>query len=262
MIRGSSATTLPTCVSRSFIGTVGAANATGTLIELFNADASGQPTGPVLATATPVGSGANAGTFSIQLPFSLLSGTTSLIAKAIDVVGNPGPGNSSVVTLTLVTVPSDYSGNLLDYNSNNNLPPPTPPVLAQSEAVLFSRDTSGKGLWFVQPTAPSNVPTWFASGTALGAATDIPLQGDFDGDGKTDLATYNFTTATWSFNDSSRGGSSFVFGTARYQPAGRRQLRRPRRHRIRSLRYHQQPGPLDDLHADRWAALGSVRSAG
>ena len=192
-----------------FSGTVGAANAVGTVIKLFNANSSGQPTGPVLATATP----ASDGTFSIQLPFSLLNGTTSLIAEAVDVVGNPGPGNSSVVTVTLDTVPSDYSGSLLDYNSNHNLTPPTPQVLSQSEAVLFSRDASGKGLWYVQPTAPSNVPTWFPSGTALGTANDIPLQGDFDGDGKTDLVTYNFTTAIWTFADSSRGVSSFTFGT-------------------------------------------------
>jgi hypothetical protein len=39
------------------------------------------------------------------------------------------------------------------------------------------------------------------------------MQGDFDGDGKIDLTTYNPTTATWTFTDSSRGGSSFVFGT-------------------------------------------------
>ena len=115
--------------------------------------------------------------------------------------------------MTIVTVSSDYSGNLMDYNSNHNLPAPTPPVLAQSEAALFSRDASGKGLWYVQPTAPSNVPTWFTSGTALGAATDIPMQGDFDGDGKVDLATYNPTTAIWTFTDSTRGLSSFPFGT-------------------------------------------------
>ena len=115
--------------------------------------------------------------------------------------------------MTIVTVGSDYSGNLIDYNSNHNLPAPTPPVLAQAEAALFSRDASGKGLWYVQPTAPSNVPTWFASGTALGAATDIPLQGDFDGDGKVDLATYNPTTAVWTMNGSVSGLSSFPLGT-------------------------------------------------
>ena len=68
----------------------------------------------------------------------------------------------------------------------------TPPQPAQAEGALFVRDTtSGNGLWYAQPSAPSNVPIWFNNGQALGTATDIPLQGDFDGDGKIDLATYN-----------------------------------------------------------------------
>ena len=69
-----------------FIGTVGATNAAGTLIQLFQADANGNPTGPVLATTTP----ASNGTFSIQLPKALVDGKTSLVAKAVDVVGNLG----------------------------------------------------------------------------------------------------------------------------------------------------------------------------
>ena len=162
--------------------------------------------------------------------------------------------------MTLVTVSSDYSGNLLDYNSNHNLPPPTPPVLAQSEAVLFSRDASGKGLWFVQPTAPSNVPTWFASGTALGTATDIPLQGDFDGDGKTDLATYNFTTAIWTFNDSSRGVSSFVFGTPSISLPVVGNFDGPGVTEFGVFDIVNNVGHWTIVHADRWAALGSVRS--
>ena len=97
-----------------FIGTVGAANASGTLVEIFQANSSGSPTGPALATATP----SSNGSFSIQLPKALVDGTTSLIAEAVDVVGNPAPGNSPVVTVTEVTVGSDYSGNLSDYNNS------------------------------------------------------------------------------------------------------------------------------------------------
>ena len=96
-----------------FMGTVGAANAIGTLVEIFQADSNGIPTGFPLATATP----SSNGSFSIQLPKALVNGTTSLIAEAVDVVGNPAPGNSPVVKVTEVTVGSDYSGNLSDYNS-------------------------------------------------------------------------------------------------------------------------------------------------
>ena len=68
-------------------------------------------------------------------------------------------------------------------------------------------------MWYAQPTAPSNVPIWFANGQSLGTETDIPLQGDFDGDGKMDLATYNLATATWTVTESTRDGQTFTLGT-------------------------------------------------
>ena len=42
----------------------------------------------------------------------------------------------------------------------------------------------------------------------------VPFQGDFDGDGLTDLAYYDLNNATWYMDDSLRGTSSFVLGTA------------------------------------------------
>ena len=51
------------------------------------------------------------------MPYTLVDGKTSVIAEAVDVVGNPAPGPSSEVTVTIVTVGSDYSGNLVDYNN-------------------------------------------------------------------------------------------------------------------------------------------------
>ena len=92
--------------------------------------------------------------------------------------------------------------------------PPQQLLPAQAEGALFVRDTtSGNGLWYAQPSSPSDVPIWFNNGQVLGTASDIPLQGDFDGDGKIDLATYNQTTAVWTISDSTRDGSTFVFGT-------------------------------------------------
>jgi large repetitive protein len=49
------------------------------------------------------------------------------------------------------------------------------------------------------------VAFWFTSGTTLGPANVVPFQGDFDGDGLTDLAYYNLSTATWYLQDSSQG---------------------------------------------------------
>ncbi len=90
----------------------------------------------------------------------------------------------------------------------------SPPQPAQAEGALFVRNTTtGAGDWYAQPTSTSNVPIWFTNGQALGAATDIPLQGDFSGDGKDDLATYNQTTAVWTIDQSNGGTSTFTFGT-------------------------------------------------
>ena len=56
---------------------------------------------------------------------------------------------------------------------------------------------------------------------AFGTANVIPFQGDFDSDGKTDLAYYDTTTATWYMDDSKQGVMSFKLGTPNsvvYQP--------------------------------------------
>ena len=62
-------------------------------------------------------------------------------------------------------------------------------------------------------------PIWFTSGTAFGPANAVPFQGDFDGDGQTDLAYYQHSTATWFVQESkyvtnaTKGVSSFPLGT-------------------------------------------------
>jgi hypothetical protein len=79
--------------------------------------------------------------------------------------------------------------------------------------------TAGQGTWLVQNTslaqaAPPPPPFWFASGTAFGPANVTPFQGDFDGDGLSDLAYYQSSTATWYMEDSKTGlVSSFTLGT-------------------------------------------------
>ena len=354
-----------------FDGTIGAANV-GAFIQLFQVDSSGNPILPALATTIALADGS----YKVQLPFSLKNGMTQLVATAVDAAGNPAPGPSTVLPLTLVTVSSDYSGNLLDYHSTAvafpapassiNLPipdatttpgtlnstlnvlgygttfsiagiavtlnvthtsdadlgavligpdgvtritlfapgtlsgqnlsgltfsdtattpvtagtapytgtfqpasplgvllgknaggtwtlqltdntpghsgtllswsliatpkatspaPTNPPQPAQSEAVLFERDsTSTNGLWFAQPSQTSNVPLWFANNQALGTANDAPMQGDFDGDGKIDLATYNPATATWVVLRLVPRRLQLCVRNAQDQCAGRRQL--------------------------------------
>jgi large repetitive protein len=192
-----------------FTGTIGAVNA-GSIIRIYASDKNGAPTGSILAQTTADGSG----NFSVQLPLSLSDGAIKLVATAVDPAGNPAPGASAALAVTIVSVALDYSGNPIDYYSGLNKPLPPAPVYAQSESALYFRNAaSGYGQWYVAPTMPSNIPVWFNNGVALGSANDIPLTGDFDGDGKADLATFNRSTATWVVYRSTQNGSAFKFGT-------------------------------------------------
>ena len=71
--------------------------------------------------------------------------------------------------------------------------------------------------WLVENTSvgPANpAPFWFTSGTAFGPSNVTPFQGDFDGDGLTDLAYYQSSTATWYIDDSqNKTITSFTLGT-------------------------------------------------
>ena len=141
------------------------------------------------------------GSFSVQLPYTLTNGTVSLYVEAIDLAGNLS-APSNLLTISIVSVASDYNGD------------------SYSDAAAYVRDTTdNEGLWFVAPTSlvpasPAAPPFWFNSGTPLGPANAIPFQGDFDGDGQTDLAYYVPSTATWGMVDSkSKTFTSFVLGT-------------------------------------------------
>ena len=168
-----------------FIGTT-QPNAT---VELFEV---GQNT--VWATATADVNGH----FSVQLPFSLTNGQISLYVEVVDLAGNTS-NPSNTLTLTITSVTSDYTGD------------------GYSDPALYSRNTTtNQGQWLVQATTPpggATPPIWFTSPLSFGPANVIPFQGDFDGDGKADLAYYQPSTATWEVDDSLRGISSFTQGT-------------------------------------------------
>ena len=168
-----------------FIGST-QANAT---VELFEV---GQST--IWATTTADVNG----NFSVQLPFSLTNGTISLYVEVVDLAGNTSLP-SSTLPVTIVSVASDYNGD------------------SYSDPALYSRNTTtNQGQWLVQATTPpagATPPLWFTSGVSFGPANVIPFQGDFDGDGESDLAYYQQSTATWTVDDSLRGVSSFTQGT-------------------------------------------------
>jgi subtilisin-like proprotein convertase family protein len=169
-----------------FIGTT----APGATVELFQVGKS-----TIWKTTTADSSG----NFSVQLPFVLTDGQISLYVETTDLAGNlSAPSNT--LALTVVSVTSDYNGD------------------SYSDPALYRRNTTtNQGSWLVQATPPAGggtpPATWFPSGMAFGPANVVPFQGDFDGDGETDLAYYQPSNATWFMNESSGGLASFVLGT-------------------------------------------------
>ncbi len=164
----------------------------------------GSPT--VYATATVNASG----TFNVQLPYALSDGDITVQVNVID----PGSGNSSglsaPLTVDIVSVASDYAG---AYTT----PAPANQAVSYSDPAVFSPNTTtGKGQWLIEAPNGTTPPAfWTPSGTPFGPASSvIPFQGDFNGDGLTDLAYYSQATATWYFDSSKQGVvSSFKLGT-------------------------------------------------
>jgi len=139
------------------------------------------------------------GNFSVQLPFSLTNGQISLYVRVTDLAGNLSNPSSSL-TITVVSTVADYN-----YNSQ-----------AASNPALFSRDATDNQLQWLVQTAAAAPPPWFGSSGvpySFGPSNAVPFQGDFDGDGYSDLAYYQLSTATWYMNDSTQGTSSFQLGT-------------------------------------------------
>jgi subtilisin-like proprotein convertase family protein len=169
-----------------YIGTA----APGATVELFEVGNS------TIWTTTTADSNGN---FSVQLPFVLTNGQISLDVRSTDLAGNlSAPSNT--LTVTVVSVASDYNGD------------------SYADPALYDRNTTtNQGTWLVQATTPAGggtpPPIWFPSGMTFGPANVVPFQGDFDGDGETDLAYYQPSTATWYMDESHGGLTSFPLGT-------------------------------------------------
>jgi hypothetical protein len=66
------------------------------------------------------------------------------------------------------------------------------------------------GAW-IATNSSTKLPTYFTN--VWGASTDTPVPGDFDGDGKADLAVFRPSTGTWYILKSSTGFTSWLAPT-------------------------------------------------
>ena len=146
------------------------------------------PDGTVVATAQVDAQG----NYTAQLSFDLVDGQTTLTARSRDIAGNPGKVVGDTLTLSVVSVLGDYNG-------------------------TDAKGLSAAGLATFRPT-DATTSILNADGTArlanFGAPNlDIPVQGDFDGDGRADVATFRPTDATWSLLQSRKGGQLVTLGS-------------------------------------------------
>jgi subtilisin-like proprotein convertase family protein len=150
----------------------------GVTVSLFSL-VNGQlvPTGAFTTSSTVNGS------FQIQLPSNLSDGNTQLVAQATDIAGNTGP-ISPALAIRIITVAGDY---------------------INAGAAQFA---------VFQPTTE----TYFVLGVGAFTADstpgrDVPVQYDFNGDGKIDPVAYRYNTAEYFGSLSSGANLDFQFGT-------------------------------------------------
>ena len=155
----------------------------GALVDLVDLSLPGQPVqNSGVADAN--------GNFTIALPSDLPDGRVVLGARERDVVNNPGPFGP-LVTLSVVTTAGDYFG------TNG------------ADLAVFAQNTATFNI--VGPGATKSMQ--------FGAAQyDIPISGDFNGDGRTDIGIYRpnstpNTAPVWAFAFSNGGAQAVTFGT-------------------------------------------------
>jgi hypothetical protein len=78
-------------------------------------------------------------------------------------------------------------------------------------------DTHGNGCWYIL-YAVSNFEDY--DSIPWGISDDVPVPGDYDGDGKIDVAVWRPSTGIWHILESTNGYYSRLFGAAGDMPVG------------------------------------------
>jgi streptogramin lyase len=110
---------------------------------------------------------------------------------------------SYTVTATVTGVSASATFNL------SNLTGPVNDFLGngRSAPMVFRRTTANTAQWFVQGSSTINGRSFGAGGL------DVPVTGDFDGDGKPDLAVYRPSTGQWFAQESSTSYAGQLLAT-------------------------------------------------
>jgi len=135
----------------------------------------------------PVASGTSStinGSFSIQLPFNLTDGTTQLFAQTSDIANNLSPIGPAY-TIQIVTTAGDYLGT--------------------GKAQLSVFDPYNE-TYYVRGYGAVSLPN--------PAGEDVPIQYDFNGDGKVDPVGYKYDLATYFGFLSNNSAINYAYGPA------------------------------------------------
>ena len=158
-----------------------------TLVELFQVGA--DPSKPLDTTTS-----AADGSFTLRPQAVFVNGSISYYAREVDIAGNIGPATPSGTTgLTITSINSTG-----DFNVDGKADPAT-----------YNRSTGTFSLTLTGSTTTSTLPAITdANGKPLAGGNYIPIEGDFNGDGKVDYGVFNFSTATYYIEQSSTSGTT------------------------------------------------------
>ena len=136
------------------------------------------------------------GRFILQPSTQLQNGILTVVAREVDAAGNYGPPSRALI-----------NGQVTDSSLSIHLVTTTGDYTADGRADLASLNRNTGAISF-GITGGGNL-----TGTVGVAGPDtVPIQGDFDGDGKTDYGVVDFRTDTWTIQRSQLGKLVKQFG--------------------------------------------------
>ncbi len=162
----------------------------GDTVTIYSVNAQGVYTKQATTTASTVN-----GTFTVRLPSNLTDGGTTLVAQTSDLAGNTGPLGTPL-NIRIITVAGDYAGTGSAQYA----------VFRPINSTYQGTTNNDAETYYVQNVGSFKVDTT--------PGRDIPVQYDFDGDGKVDPVAYRFNSAEYYGTRTTFGALDQVYGQA------------------------------------------------